>query len=167
MEQLTREEKILLEIKKNPGIRFRELMKEIGVTNGIMSYYLQKLEKVGAIYAERKSGVARLFTNEIDSSETALIEYLRTSTTKKILLTLLEENALTFKQITQNIQMSPSTTSFYLKKLVNGNIVKISNNSPKTYSLLMKNKVSNLIVLYHPDIVDSASENLADIFTAY
>ena len=45
MQKLTREEKIILEIQNNPGIRFRELMKMIGITNGILSYYITKLEK--------------------------------------------------------------------------------------------------------------------------
>ena len=167
MQKLTREEKIVLEIQNNPGIRFRELMKMVGVTNGIMSYYIQKLEKIGIIFVHRQAGIARLFTNDINSSEINLIQYLRTSTTKKIMVSLLAEDHLTFKQITETIQMSPSTTSFYLKKLVSSKIVNVSGSFPKVYSLLMKEKISNLIVLYHPDIVDSASTNLADIFSAY
>ena len=167
MQKLTREEKIVLEIQNNPGIRFRELMKMVGITNGIMSYYIQKLEKIGIIFVHRQAGIARLFTNDINSSEINLIQYLRTSTTKKIMVSLLAEDHLTFKQITETIQMSPSTTSFYLKKLVSSKIVNVSGSFPKVYSLLMKEKISNLIVLYHPDIVDSASANLADIFSAY
>ena len=167
MQKLTREEKIILEIQNNPGIRFRELMKMVGITNGIMSYYIQKLEKIGIIFVHRQAGIARLFTNDINSSEINLIQYLRTSTTKKIMVSLLAEDHLTFKQITETIQMSPSTTSFYLKKLVSSKIVNVSGSFPKVYSLLMKEKISNLIVLYHPDIVDSASANLADIFSAY
>ena len=167
MQKLTREEKIILEIQNNPGIRFRELMKMVGITNGIMSYYIQKLEKIGIIFVHRQAGIARLFTNDINSSEINLIQYLRTSTTKKIMVSLLAEDHLKFKQITETIQMSPSTTSFYLKKLVSSKIVNVSGSFPKVYSLLMKEKISNLIVLYHPDIVDSASTNLADIFSAY
>ena len=49
--KLTREERIILEINNNPGIRFRELMKSMKVTNGIISYYIQKLEKVGIIFS--------------------------------------------------------------------------------------------------------------------
>tara|TARA_B100000029_G_scaffold504278_1_gene582822 strand:+ start:572 stop:1075 length:504 start_codon:yes stop_codon:yes gene_type:complete len=167
MQKLTREEKIVLEVKNNPGIRFRELMKVVGVTNGIMSYYINKLEKNGSLLTERRSGVARLFSNDIDLSQIKLIEFLRTPTTKKIILSLLEEDKLSFKQITQKIDRSPSTTSFYLKKLVDDKSVKISNSFPKTYSLLHKREISNIILLYHPDIIDSASDNLADIFTAF
>ena len=34
----SREEMIFSEIKSNPGIRFRELMKQFSITNGVMSY---------------------------------------------------------------------------------------------------------------------------------
>ena len=116
--KLTREERIILEIKNNPGIRFRELMKSMKVTNGVMSYYIQKLEKRGIIFTERKSGVSRLFTDNIDTSDMSLIKFLRTATPKKIMLVLLKDDKLTFKQITEKIQMSPSTTSFYLLSLI-------------------------------------------------
>ena len=163
--KLTREERIILEIKNNPGIRFRELMKSMKITNGVMSYYIQKLEKLGVIFTERKSGVSRLFTDNIDTSDMSLIKFLRTATPKKIMLVLLKDDKLTFRQITEKIQMSPSTTSFYLKKLVTSNLVNISNNSTNKYSLRHKERISNLIQLYHPSIIDSASENLADIFS--
>ena len=167
MKNMTREQKIILEIDTNPGIRFRELMKAMKITNGVMSYYIQKLEKSGIVNIERTSGVLRLFSNTIKSSDIDIIKFLRISTPKKIMVVLLEEDLLTFKQITEKIQMSPSTTSFYLGKLLQTEIVSISKVSPKKYTLNHKQKVSNLIMLYHPSIVDSASDNLTDIFSAY
>jgi predicted transcriptional regulator len=163
--KLTREERIILEIKNNPGIRFRELMKSMKITNGVMSYYIQKLEKRGIIFTERKSGVSRLFTDNIDTSDMSLIKFLRTATPKKIMLVLLKDDKLTFKQITEKIQMSPSTTSFYLKKLVSSDIVRVLHGVNNKYTLENKKQISNLIVLYHPSIIDTASENLADIFS--
>ena len=45
----SREELIISEIKKNPGIRFREVMEKIGLSNGVLSYYIRKLETNGTI----------------------------------------------------------------------------------------------------------------------
>ena len=95
----------------------------------------------------------------------SIIKFLRTPTPKKIMLVLLKDDKLTFRQITEKIQMSPSTTSFYLKKLVTSNIVRVSNGANNKYILENKKQVSNLIVLYHPSIIDAASENLEDIFS--
>ena len=166
MKNMTREQKIILEIKNNPGIRFRELMKSMKITNGVMSYYIQKLEKTGVVNTERTSGVLRLFSESIEISDMNMIKFLRISTPKKIIAVLLEKDLLTFKQITEKIQMSPSTTSFYLTKLVNTGILSISNAFPRRYLLNNKQKLGNLITLYHPSVIDISSENLADIFSS-
>ena len=55
----SREELIISEIKSNPGIRYRELMKQIGITNGVMSYYLRKLEQSESVWIERTPRVTR------------------------------------------------------------------------------------------------------------
>ena len=167
MKELSREEKIVLEIKGNPGIRFRELMKMLGITNGILSYYITKLEKIGTVHVERKSGVSRFFMPDLTNDELVLTRYLRMSTPKKILVVLLEEQELTFKQITEKIEMSPATTSFYLQKLVQNKIVNRQNSIPKRYSLVNESQIANLISEYHPAIIENASENLADIFASY
>ena len=166
MKNMTREQKIILEIKNNPGIRFRELMKSMKITNGVMSYYIQKLEKTGIVNTERTSGVLRLFSESIEISDMNMIKFLRISTPKKIIAVLLEKDLLTFKQITEKIQMSPSTTSFYLTKLVNTGILSISNVFPRRYLLNNKQRLTNLITLYHPSVIDISSENLADIFSS-
>jgi len=166
MKNMTREQKIILEIKNNPGIRFRELMKAMKITNGVMSYYIQKLEKTGVVNTERTSGVLRLFSESIEISDMNMIKFLRISTPKKIIAVLLEKDLLTFKQITEKIQMSPSTTSFYLTKLVNTGILSISNAFPRRYLLNNKQRLTNLITLYHPSVIDTSSENLADIFSS-
>ena len=165
MNNITREQKIILEIKNNPGIRFRELMKSVEITNGIMSYYIKKLEKNRIITIERTSGVLRLFSETIETSDMNILKFLRISTPKKIMVLLIEEDSLTFKQITERIQMSPSTTSFYLAKLIHAEILSISEVLPRRYLLNNKQKLGNLITLYHPSIIDTSSENLADIFS--
>ena len=167
MQKLTREEKIILEIQNNPGIRFRELMKMVGITNGILSYYITKLEKIGAVHVQRKTGVSRFFMPDLSDEELKLTQYLRMSTPKKILVVLLEYKELTFKQITERIEMSPATTSFYLKKLVTAKIIKTVNNLPRKYLIVKRVQIANLISEYHPDLVENASVNIADIFSSY
>ena len=167
MQKLTREEKIILEIQNNPGIRFRELMKMVGITNGILSYYISKLEKIGTVHVERKSGVSRFFMPDLSDEELKLTQYLRMATPKKILVVLLEDKECSFKQITKRIGMSPATTSFYLKKLVENEIIKIINSLPKKYVIIKQAQIANLISEYHPDLIENASVNLADIFSSY
>ena len=163
----TREELIISEIKSNPGIRYRELMKQIGVTNGVMSYYLRKLEQSESVWAERTPRVARFYTSDLSADEAKLVKRLRHETPKKILVALVENEQLTFKEIVLKIAKSPSTTSFYLSQLVKENIINTSKSDfIKVYFNVERKRTANLIEEYHPDIIEQASDNLSDIISS-
>ena len=163
----TREEMIFSEIKNNPGIRFRELMKKVGITNGVMSHYLRKLEENESVWIERTPRVTRFYSSDLSEDEAKLVKRLRQETPKKILVTLVENDQLTFKEIVLKIAKSPSTTSFYLSQLVKENIINTSKSySVKIYSNAEKKRIANLIGEYHPDIIEQSSDNWADIISS-
>ena len=163
----TREEMIFSEIKKNPGIRFRELMKQIGITNGVMSYYLRKLEQSESVWVERTPRVTRFYSYDLSEDEAKLVKRLRQETPKKILVALVENEQLTFQELVAKICKSPSTTSFYLSQLVQENIINTSKSDfVKVYFNAERKRVANLIEEYHPDIIEQASDNLSDIMSS-
>ena len=164
---ISREEMIFSEIKKNPGIRFRELMKQTGITNGVMSYYLRKLEQSESVWAERTPRVARFYTSDLSADEAKLVKRLRQETPKKILVALVQNDQLTFKELTAKICKSPATTSFYLSQLVKDNIVATSKSDfVKVYFNVERKRIANIIEEYHPDIIEQASDNFADIISS-
>ena len=164
---IPREELIISEIKKNPGIRFRELMKHLGITNGVMSYYLRKLEQKESVWIERTPRVTRFYSSDLSEEEAKLVKRLRQETPKKILVALVENEQLTFQELVAKISKSPSTTSFYLSQLVEENII---NTSKSEFVIVYFNvewkRVANIIEEYHPDIIEQASDNLSDIISS-
>ena len=163
----SREEMIFSEIKTNPGIRFRELMKHFGITNGVMSYYLRKLEQSESVWAERTPRVARFYTSDLSADEAKLVKRLRQETPKKMLVAVIENDQLTFQELVAKIHKSPSTTSFYLTQLVQENIIATSKSDfVKVYFNVEKKRIANLIEEYHPDIIEQASDNLSDIISS-
>ena len=163
----SRENLIVSEIEKNPGIRFRELMKKINVTNGVMSYYLRKLEKNESIRIERTPRVSRFYSYDLSEDEAKLVKRLRQETPKKILVELVQNDQLTFKELVAKICKSPATTSFYLSQLVQDNIVGTSKSDfVKVYFNVERKRIANLIEEYHPDIIEQSSDNLADIIAS-
>ena len=119
----SREELIISEIKKNPGIRFREVMAKIDLSNGVLSYYVRKLENNGIIRTKRTSRVSRFFINDMTEEESKVVSRLRQTTPKAILITLLENDKMEFKEIVSSVGKASATVSFYLSKLVNDEIV--------------------------------------------
>ena len=54
-----------------------------------------------------------------------------------------------------------------ISKLVNDEIVSFKKvNLKKNYFIVEKQRISNLITEYHPDVVETASDNLADIISS-
>ena len=163
----TREEMIFSEIKNNPGIRFRELMKKVGITNGVMSYYLRKLEQSESVWIERTPRVTRFYSSDLSEDEANLVKRLRQETPKIILVALVEHDKLTFQEVVSKISKAPSTTSFYLNQLIQDNIIGTRKSDfVKRYYSIEKKRIANLIEEYHPDIIEQASDNFADIISS-
>ena len=163
----SREELIISEIKKNPGIRFREVMEKISLSNGVLSYYVRKLENNGVIRTKRTTRVSRFFINDMTQEETKVVSRLRQTTPKAILVSLLENDKMEFREIVSSVGKASATVSFYLSKLVNDEIVSYKKvNLKKNYFIVEKHRIANLITEYHPDVIESASDNLADIMSS-
>ncbi len=163
----SREELIISEIKKNPGIRFREVMEKIDLSNGVVSYYVRKLENNGIIKTKRTSRVSRFFINDMTEEESKIVSRLRQTTPKAILVTLLENDGLKFQQIVSNVGKASATVSFYLSKLLDDEIISYKKvDLKKNYFIVEKRRIANLITEYHPDVMETASDNLADIMSS-
>src|SRR5947209_17722354 len=65
---------ILKHIGRNPGIRYRELLRATGLANGTLEYHLKMLEKSNTIKVERRDGRrARYFPICIPADETQIL----------------------------------------------------------------------------------------------
>jgi predicted transcriptional regulator len=153
-------------IEKNPGIKFREMMRETGMKNGVLSYHTRKLEKIGVVKVERSSRKTRFYPLGITNEESVLIRSLRQETPRQILLSLLETE-LAFSKIVEKVKKSPSTVSMYLSQLINDNLVEFKIiDLKKVFSIKNKEPVQNAINKYHPTLVDRSADRLADIFNS-
>ena len=47
------QQKLLVCIDENPGIRYRELLRMTNSSNGVLSYHINKLEKMELVNVER------------------------------------------------------------------------------------------------------------------
>jgi len=160
---MARPELILKTIEKNPGIRFREIMGELGLKNGTLSHHLQKLEQQSVLRVERTPRVARFYPLSVKDEEISIIKRLRQETPRRILRLLLDVDEVNFSEMFLKIKRSPGTTSRYATELVNDGIIKDRfENGKRFFSLPGKNTVNELISKYHPDLMDRTTENYSD-----
>ena len=161
---MARPELILKTIEKNPGIRYREIMDELGLNNGTLSHHLQKLEKQSVLRVERTPRVARFYPLSVNETEIPIIKRLRQETPRRILRLLLDLDEVNFSEMFLRIKRSPGTTSRYVTELVDDGIVKDRFEKGKRFfSLTEKYTVNKLISKYHPDLMDKTTENYSDV----
>lgn len=154
-------------IEKNPGIKFREIMRETGMKNGVLSYHTRKLEKIGVVKVERSPRQTRFYPLGITNEESVLIRNLRQETPRQILLSLLDEKEITFNKIVEKVKKSPSTVSIYLSQLTDNNIVEIKIIELKrVFYIKDEEMVQKAINKYHPTLIEKSADRLADIFNS-
>src|SRR5574339_251552 len=121
------QQKLLLFIDENPGIRYRELLRLINSSNGVLSYHIDKLEKMELVNVDRKARITRFFPLNISNEIMVLLGILRNQTSYEIMKLLCERGPVSQSEIVKYTRKSASTISWHVKKLLEDNIIYIKN----------------------------------------
>ena len=156
------QQKLLLCIDENPGIRYRELLRLINFSNGVLSYHVNKLEKLDLVNVERKNRLTRFFPRNISNEIMGILGNLRGQTSYEIIKLLYEKGPISQQEIVKYTRKAASTISWRMKKLLDDHIIcikdkdfnydenkdfgsKIQYKKVKLYDLLNRNLVNDLI----------------------
>lgn len=145
------QEKIIKFVDKTPGIRYRELLRITGVANGTLSYHLKLLINSRIIKIYRfNNRITRYFSHNLSIREFKVIGFLRQNTTRKIIVYILKNEPCNFNNIVNHTKKAPSTISWHLSRLKNGNIIKSYKKNDITYYQIKTNKLKlqNLLNKY-------------------
>lgn len=154
-------------IERNPGIKFREIMRETGMKNGVLGYYAGKLEREGFVKVDRSPGQTRFYPPGISDDDTLLIKNLRQETPRQILSSLLQYGMLSFNELVEKTRKSPATVSLYLSQVTRDNIIESKLiNFKKKYYVKDIEKLQKIIDKYHPNLIESSADHLADTFSS-
>lgn len=177
------EQKLLLCIDENPGIRYRELMRLIKFPNGVLSYHIDKLEKMDLVNVERKSRITRFFPRNISNDIMGILGNLRSQTSYEIIKLLYEKGPISQQEIIKNTRKAASTISWQMKKLLDDNIIcikikdfnydenkdlgsNIQGKKTKLYDLLNRNLVNDLFYKTNK-YIDSVVTNYSEIVDSF
>jgi predicted transcriptional regulator len=172
------QQELLVCIDENPGIRYRELLRLINFSNGVLSYHVNKLEKLDLVNVERKNRLTRFFPRNISNEVMGILGNLRNQTSYEIIKLLSERGPISQQEIVKSTRKAASTISWRMKKLVDDNIIcikdkdfnydenkdfgsKIQYKKVKLYDLLNRNLVNALIYntnKYIDNMVNNYSE---------
>jgi len=154
-----RREVVIDLIKKRPGVSYNEIVRETGLSNGVVSHYLIKLMESGEV---EKEGIKRgkYFLKNIPKKDRKIITILRNKTNNDIFKLLLNnfdnDKISTQNEISKKVNKSASTISVSLKDLQRNNIIErvIMNKSSKIssdigFKILSGKQSMNYLVKYN------------------
>lgn len=159
------DESLLACIYRSPGVRYRELLRIFAVGNGVLTYHLSILEKLGKIRVDRKRNkITRYYLTGVPDEDTDLIGQLRNKMTRQLVLFILQHDRCTFGEIVENSGKAPSTISWHLNRLRDAGIVSMSyGERTQQYTIVDSREVKKILVMYKDAFLDKVVDNYAGI----
>jgi predicted transcriptional regulator len=154
--------KIFGHILQKPGIRFRQLLRLTGLPNGTLTYHLSILEKKDHIRANRFNyRTTRYYPIMIPEQEMKIVDTLQNNITRQIAIYILENDSCTFSDIVEYVDKRPSTVSYHLKRLKDGNIVTSTKGQKQNslYNIINRESISVVINKYKDSFLFFMEEN--------
>ena len=154
-----RRENVMDLVEKIPGVSYNEIVRETGLSNGVVSHYLIKLMESGEV---EKEGIKRgkYFLKNVPKKDRKMITLLRNNTNNDIFKLLMKnfnnDKIDTQNEISKKVNKSASTISVSLKDLQKNGIIErvIMNKSSKIssdigFKILNGKQSANNLVKYN------------------
>ena len=157
---------ILKQIDKSPGIRYRELLRLTGLTNGGLEYHLKILEKSHKVKVDRHDGRrTRYYPLNISTDESRILGCVRNNVARQIVSFILGHDLCTFGEIVEHIRKAPSTVSWHLKRISEAGIISIGyGREYQLYSIVNNNLVKEVLHKYKESFRDKIADGYYESF---
>jgi len=160
--------KINDEISNSPGIHFRELQRRTNSAVGSLQYHLEVLQKVHLIKTQKKGKFVRFFPviGEQSDEDKETLSLLRDENVRRIVLLMLSKSKVNNKQISDFLEISPSTVSFHLQKLEDAELIKKRKTGRQAfYSLNDPVKAKEVIIGFRKSFLDDLVDSFVEVWT--
>ena len=151
-------------IKKNPAVRFNDVMRLSKLKNGTLTHYISKLEDTQKISVERTPRITRFYDISVPKKEAEICKQLTRPTVKHIITLLLRKEILTFPEIRDYVNKSPATVSVCLNNLFKAGILEKTYDIPSNkYSLKNPTLIRGVLSLYFPGVSTRQVHNTVEL----
>ncbi len=153
-------------ISRCPGIHFREIQRRVQVATGQLSHHLRLLVKAGLLRTESDGKYLRYYAEvDMNLEEKRVLELAHRRSVRRILLCLLEYDACNNQQLTEELNLAPSTVSWHIKRLIEENLVsKRTAGRESFYSLNDAEFVRQVLVKYRASLMDRLVDGFVEMW---
>lgn len=147
--------KIYEAIGDSPGIHLRELQRSIDVPLTTLEYHLSYMSRKNIIYSETSGHYRRYYAKPLDETDRKVLSALRQKRMREIVLLVLSNGKAKYQFMANYLKIPHSTLSFYLKYLVDNDIlVKDKVGYETIYTVKDEDKVAKVLVTYKAGFLD-------------
>ncbi len=170
--QLDVRKRIYTEIENSPGLHFREIQRRTTLAVGSLQYHLDYLQKHHIIRTQKEGKFVRYYSvrgPQVGNAENMhagqnTMASLRHESTRKIVLFLLHAKRANNERIAEEINLSPSTTSWHLDKLVESGVLKKERAGRKSFFMLSNpEEARKLLIDFKQSFFDQAVDNFVEL----
>lgn len=113
-------QRIAARVRRDPGIHFNELVRELDLAPGQVQYHLRRLD---GVVADDRYGRTHYFPPEYDARERAALALLRRETAADVVSVLMDDGPLPGGETAERAGIARSTLSWHLDRLVEADLV--------------------------------------------
>ena len=139
-------------VSRNPGLHLSKIAKLLKMRTSLVEYHLLFLEKHQVVRGVKESGYTRYYIEGmIGTSDKKILSILRQEIPLRVMLFLLKNDNSQHKEILKNVDISSSTLSYHLKKMVDHGIIYVNTyGENRGYSITSKEEIVGLLIKYKP-----------------
>lgn len=150
-----RRKKIYAVIEANPSIHLRELQRILGMPLATLEYHLGYMARRKIIFSETDGHHKRYYTKPLDPEDKKVLSALRQKRLREIVLTVLANEKAKYQSLSDHFKLPHSTLSFYLKYLVENNILaRTKIGYENIYTVQDEERVAKVLIAYKSSFLD-------------
>ncbi len=159
--ELDMRRKIYEIVRKYAGCHFREIQRKSRLPLGSVRYHLDYLERNRLIKSQKEGNNLRYYPRDFKPYNTSLMGLLRQEKIRQIILFILLNKNCNQEQVSTYVRLSPSTTSWHLKKLEEAKILNsVKSGRIKSYVLLINEReLVSILITYKESFLDELVDN--------
>jgi len=154
--------KIYAVIKKSPGLHIRQLQRTLDIPLTSLQYHLNYMARRNIIFEEKSEHYTRYYVTLLDPEDKKVLSALRQKRLRETVMIILVNKKAKYQFIVHALGLPASTVSFYLKFLLDNQIVvRTKIGYENVYTIKDEDRVAKILVAYQPSFLDTLVDKWA------
>jgi predicted transcriptional regulator len=150
-----RRRRIYALIETNPSIHLRELQRILDMPLATLDYHLSYMSRKKIIFSESDGHHKRYYTKPLDPEDKKVLSALRQRRLREIVIIILTSGKVKYQFLSDCLRLPHSTLSFYLKYLVQNNILERTRiGYENLYTVKDEERLTKVLIAYKSSFVD-------------